>query len=234
MVHAAISAYVKTDNSRSVSQRASNAQDFSTMDEDLEYLKQLFRDIWKKERNKLRQQAALTLNRNDEMLYGKKGLQMLENYYRSTFSSKPYETEKYLDAPLGTDISFVGRVDRIEKNADGFRIVDFKTGKFSERYVDFLQLNTYSWLAYNYGLRVDSTLFYYLEENEIVQREFSDDVCAQTEATLKQKCCAVLEAVHANRFSKRNGPLCRYCDYTDLCRGTEEKTNAYTFSVPIG
>jgi CRISPR/Cas system-associated exonuclease Cas4 (RecB family) len=72
-------------------------------------------------------------------------------------------------------------------------------------------------LAYQYGLKVDSTLFYFLEDDELVERPFSHEQNQRTEAALKEKCQTVLLAAQNNAFPKKKGPLCAYCDYQDLC-----------------
>ncbi|HNW47443.1 MAG TPA: PD-(D/E)XK nuclease family protein [Thermotogota bacterium] len=216
IVHDTIAAYEKALQRKSSGQIVAGVM-FSTENEDLEWLHQTFRQKWMAERNKCRQQGLLEMSRSEEAIYGIRGLRMLENFYKSPFASCPYETERFLDVPLGEDLIFVGRIDRIEKRQTGFRIVDFKTGKFSERFIDFLQLHTYSWLAYQYGLKVDSTLFYFLEDDELVERPFSHEQNQRTEAALKEKCQTVLLAAQNNAFPKKKGPLCAYCDYQDLC-----------------
>lgn len=216
MVHETIAAYVKSENRRLSGDRTIGAG-FSTETDDREWLMQTFRQKWMLERNKYRRQGLLDMNRDEEKTCGLRGLKMLGNFHKSAFSTKPYETEKYLDVPLGDDILFVGRIDRIEKRPTGFRIVDFKTGKYSERFLDFLQLHTYSWLANKYGLNVESTLFYFLEEDELVERPFSPDQNRTTEEALVEKCRTVLLAAQNNAFPKKKSSLCDYCDYRDLC-----------------
>jgi len=216
IVHETIAAYVKAEHRRLSGDRTVGAM-FSTEADDREWLMQAFKQKWMSERNKYRRQGLLEMNLIEEKTCGLRGLKMLGNFHKSAFSTRPYETEKYLDVPLSEDILFVGRIDRIEKRPTGFRIVDFKTGKYSERFIDFLQLHTYSWLANKYGLKVESTLFYFLGEDELVERPFSPDQNLTTEAALVEKCRSILLASQNNAFPKKKGPLCGFCDYRDLC-----------------
>lgn len=197
---------------------------FSTLRKDSDTLQDLFtifRDIWKVERNKLRYQGALQMDVSVEKLMGQKGLAMLENFYRSAFSTKPHESEKYMNTLLTPEIQFVGRIDRIETRAEnGFRIIDFKTGKYSERFVDFLQLNTYAWLASKNKMKVQSSVFYFLEENEKVEKAFTEEVSRQTETELIKKSDLLMKAAEKAAFPRKIGPLCPYCDYDSYCRKT--------------
>jgi len=183
----------------------------------LDLLYALFRSDWKESRNIYRAQKALDMDLNTEKQFGKRGLEMLNNFYESNFNSTPHASEQFVKAIVNEEIVFVGRIDRIELFGNGFRVVDYKTGKFSPMFIDFLQLNTYAWVMNKFGMKTFSSVFYYLEEDKTVEREFDDEVLKNTEEELLKKMNYMLEYFKTGEFLPKPSKLCGWCDYTDIC-----------------
>ncbi len=183
----------------------------------LELLKSIFRDEWKNSRNMYRAQKALEMDIDTEKQFGKKGLEMLGNFYNSNFNSTPHASEQFVKAIIDDEVTFVGRIDRIELFGNGFRVVDYKTGKFSPMFVDFLQLNTYAWVMNKFGMKTFSSVFYYLEENQTIEREFDDEKLVETERELLNRIKFMLEYFKSGEFKPKPSKLCAWCDYTDMC-----------------
>ena len=195
--------------------------DFSHEKRDLNLLKNLFRREWKLERNKLREEGDFEMDKTTEIEYGKRGLIMLENFFSSEMLSEPVQREQFVEASLNEDIQFLGRIDRLDKcihdGKEGFKVVDYKTGKLNERYVDFIQLFTYAWLMNEQGFKIYSSTFYYLEPNRTIEKTLSQEVFEQTQNTLIERCKPIFMALEDDDFKPEKSALCPYCDYISMC-----------------
>jgi putative RecB family exonuclease len=194
---------------------------FSEDRRSLSILKNLFRSEWKMERNKLREQGNLDMDKETEIEHGKRGLIMLENFYSSSLNYEPVEREEFVEAELKDGMPFLGRIDRLDKvridGREGFKVVDYKTGKLSERFIDFIQLFTYAWLMNEQGHRVIFSAFYYLEQNKLIEKPLNDTIYEQTRNKLIEKCLPVYEALETDTFEPKESALCPYCDYVRMC-----------------
>jgi len=197
-------------------------------------LQKIFREEWKKERNKLRKSGELEIDKKTEAEYGRRGLVMLENFYKSSMNADPDQREEFAEAelkpPAGKgqeSIPFLGRVDRFDKvvvnGTEGFRVVDYKTGKFNERYLDFIQLFSYAWLMSTQGFKVLSAAYYYLEPDRIVEKRVSEEVFVKTQKNLLERSLPVYKALETGEFAPTPSKLCPWCDFQKLCPAMEGK-----------
>jgi len=195
--------------------------DFSTEKRDLKLLKNLFRMEWKMERNKLREEGDFEMDKATEIEHGKRGLMMLDNFYNSELMSEPIQREQFVEASLNDEIQFLGRIDRLDKcihnGKEGFKVIDYKTGKLVERYVDFIQLFTYAWLMNEQGYKIYSSTFFYLEPNRIIEKSLNEQIFDQTRNTLIERCMPIYEALEGDDFEPKKSALCPYCDYISMC-----------------
>jgi len=194
---------------------------FSEDRRSLTILKNLFRSEWKTERNKLREQGSLEMDKETEVEHGKRGLIMLENFYSSSLNFEPVQREEFIEADLKDDMPFLGRIDRLDKvridGVEGYKVVDYKTGKLSERFIDFIQLFTYAWLMNEQGHKVIASSFYYLEQNKLIEKPLTEEIYEQTRNKLIEKCIPVYEALETDTFDPKESALCPYCDYIRMC-----------------
>lgn len=195
--------------------------DFSPEKRNLKLLKNLFRREWKIERNKLRKEGDFEMDKVTEIEHGKRGLLMLENFFSSELMTEPVQREQFVEASLDDEIQFLGRIDRLDKcvnnGNEGFKVIDYKTGKLNERYVDFIQLFTYAWLMNEQGYKIYSSTFFYLEPNQMIEKSLSDEVFEQTRNTLIERCKPIFMALEEDHFEPRKSALCSYCDYVAMC-----------------
>jgi|SRR6056297_1038195 len=195
--------------------------DFSSEKRNLKLLKNLFRREWKIERNKLRDEGDFEMDKVTEIEHGKRGLMMLENFFGSELMSEPVQREQFVEAKLDEEIQFLGRIDRLDKcmndGKEGFKVVDYKTGKLNERYLDFIQLFTYAWLMNEQGYKIFSSTFFYLEPNRVIEKTLSDEVFEQTKNTLIERSKPIISALEEDDFEPQKSALCPYCDYTAMC-----------------
>ncbi len=195
--------------------------DFGPDKRSLKILKNLFRREWKITRNKLREQGDFEMDQKTEIEHGKRGLLMLENFFESELNSEPEQREQFVEASLTDEIQFLGRIDRLDKvlhdGKEGFRVVDYKTGKLNERFLDFIQLFTYAWLMNEQGYKIYSSSFFYLESNKIVEKTLSEELFKQTREKLIERSLPVLKSLEEDDFKPKKTALCPYCDYMRMC-----------------
>jgi putative RecB family exonuclease len=189
---------------------------------DAQGLHDLFRQTWKEERAKYRAQNLYQLDRETERVHGIKGLEMLSQFFHSSHNTPPHESEKLVRFKIGEDILFTGKVDRLERISEGFRIVDYKTGKYTARFLDTLQLHTYAWLMVRSGYLIHSSAFLYLEEGNFVEEKVTDQIIEQTEQALREKIHALVTILESGSFPPKPSKLCGWCDYQDLCEEGEK------------
>jgi len=132
-----------------------------------------------------------------------------------------YRLEERVEQLMNNDITLVGRLDRIDMQAEQYSIVDYKTGATAQqRDIDLaenIQLTSYAMLMEN----IHSTLYLKLDKGEAKQTGIIES--AQLEK-LKQDSRQRLE--NSITEIKTGSPLtawgdaqsCSYCDMSGLCR----------------
>ena len=102
-------------------------------------LHDVLRGVWARERREPRN-AALFCSRDDEREWGLECLHLLDNYLRAEDPAalpggEPVAIEAWLSAEIAGSggelppLKVVGKVDRIDREAGGVAIVDYKTGR---------------------------------------------------------------------------------------------------------
>jgi DNA helicase-2/ATP-dependent DNA helicase PcrA len=151
--------------------------------------------------------------------YRRRGRLALADYHGKLTAAPP--------EPLALEQSFTlkfgpvvikGRIDRIDRLADGVRIIDYKTGKPKKAETlergDKEQLFLYQIAAKEVlGLEPKMLTYHYLEDNSEV------DFFATPEELnkLREEIVERVEKIRHSAFSATPGFHCRFCDFNDIC-----------------
>ena len=109
-----------------------------------------------------------------------------------------------------------GVIDRIDKAADGFKLVDYKTGQPKEKlsFEEKEQLLIYQLAAGElFKQPVKALAFYYLDNNSEV--EFLG--AANELLKVKAKIIQTIEQIKSGRFAAKPSQLCAWCDFRGIC-----------------
>lgn len=128
-----------------------------------EQLEKKFRNFWLKYSGK----RGGFSSREEEALFGKRGLKMLANFFKN--ADKLEKIIHHVDFPklnLFEEVMLMGNFDFVGETEEGsLHIVDFKTGAKDEK--DPIQLYIYAILAEaNFGKPVTSASFWYLDRDD--------------------------------------------------------------------
>ena len=158
-------------------------------------------------------------------LYEQQGIEQLRAFLDSIRSGSPpnvLHTEQSFEIKVG-DVTVVGRIDRIDSQADGtVSVIDYKTGKGrdQESADESLQLSLYAIAAAEkWGYKVGALVFHNLEDNVPVRttRNESDLLMA------RQKVLEAAEGIAAGDFKATPGLHCDFCAYRSLCPAKEKR-----------
>ncbi len=146
------------------------------------------------------------------------GIEMIERYYAQTekgfLSQSPLAVEQEFRLPIG-DTVIVGKIDKVEKEADGYVVTDYKTGsrKPDEWFLRRnLQFTAYYWackeLYGEYPVRVQ---WHHLRTGQILTSE-------RSEWDIEQLKRIVDAAVHMQdeqlRYRVYHEQVCGWCPYS--------------------
>jgi CRISPR/Cas system-associated exonuclease Cas4 (RecB family) len=179
-----------------------------------------FRNFWGKYRGKRGGFVSL----EDEASFGKRGLQMLENFLANAdVLGKSMPVASFPKFRIVDNLLLIGNMDYVESLPDGtLHIVDFKTGSKDED--SPLQLYIYAILAENYYHRkVTKVSFWYLDR-ESKPKEVVLEPLQPTVDWLVEKGVQLKQAITNNNWiCKRPDSPCRDCqDYTAVIEGKGE------------
>ncbi len=190
----------------------------------LDELIRKYKDLWPKFSGK----RGGFSSREEEGNFGKRGLAMLENFFKNwqILEKKALEITfpKY---NLLDNIVLIGNFDYIGEKEDGsLHVVDFKTGANDED--DPTQLYIYSILAeVNFGKPVSAAGFWYLDREDVPRDIVLDPLEPKLE-WLKEKASELKEAIKQGMWvcvknDASSGALCRDCkDYQAIIDGKGE------------
>lgn len=150
------------------------------------------------------------------------GKQLLENYYNknkdliSSGSLQHLALEKSFTIKID-DTEFTGRIDRIDKLADGsIEIVDYKTGNKKDQ-IDVdkdNQLSVYAIAAkeaFNYEPR--KLTLYFVQADTKVTTSRAPEQLLDTKVKIKD----TVTRIKGGDFSAKPGRHCEWCDFREVC-----------------
>ncbi|MBK5230447.1 MAG: PD-(D/E)XK nuclease family protein, partial [Thermoleophilia bacterium] len=142
------------------------------------------------------------------------------------FSLKLPPSPAMTDTPVGgkrlTGIQINGKIDRIDRDDDGTRLIDYKTGKRrtpGELRTD-IQLALYRLAASEVlGIEASSLIYYYLEhDNPAVAAEAGDERIAEVRETINQVADSIVRLEFDPTPSYQ---ICQDCAFKRVCPATE-------------
>jgi len=152
-------------------------------------------------------------------LYEKQGITQLKDFFAAAQTSSPPDvlhTEEWFEINLG-DTRLTGRIDRIDRAADGrVIVVDYKTGKArdQEDADASLQLSIYAMaVREKWGYDVHSLVFHNLEGNVSVSTMRSDLELQ----VARERVAAAAEKIAAGDFKPIVDFHCSFCSFRTLC-----------------
>ena len=116
-------------------------------------------------------------------------------------------------------IRLQGRPDRVEKDANGYILVDYKSGKrikhIANDPVSCFQALMYMWLLRSQGVNASEAQFRYPAANSVVRCEWNDDMEAELNARLEEFVAAVRGGIFPEGTDEHNNGYspCTYCEY---------------------
>lgn len=186
----------------------------------LSTLEDLLREKWRRYRKGFN-------DRKDEKKWGEKALNQLRWFAKNQdISVIPFMVEDYHSAELTPTILLKGKIDRVDKEADGgLHIIDYKTGKMPAE-INKTQLHIYALiLSKKQDLPLKKASYFYLDAGKLRTIDL-------TAADLAQATSYVIELVDKIRkeeeYAATPNIYCWNCDFLDICPSKEE---AAKFSV---
>jgi len=181
-------------------------------------LERIFETIW----NLTSGEKGGFLSKEQEESYKSRGKAMIERFCQNKhfWQKEPVKIPGFLKRDLGEDLILVGKLDWIEKDGDGYKIVDFKTGKNEER-EDSWQMPIYALLASHILKTTKITAcWWYLDKDEDLTACVLPDL-EKSLAAIKQKGEIIKLARQTNSFRCQSGKeSCWACrDYLAIYQG---------------
>ena len=177
-------------------------------------LEALLREKWRRNRKGFN-------NRNDEKKWGEKAVNQLRWFAQNhDIMATPFLVEDYHSVELTSTIKLKGRIDRVDKEADGsLHIIDYKTGKMPAE-IDRIQLHIYALiLSKKQDLPLKKVSYLYLEAGELRTVEL-------TAADLAYATSYVIDMVDKIRmeteYPATPNNYCGNCDFLEICPKKEE------------
>lgn len=151
-----------------------------------------------------------------EKEFGERALRYLRWFYdNEDVRAQPCMLEAKHQAVLTPDLTLVGKVDRVDRCEDGsFHIIDYKTGRTASG-GDHLQLMAYAvLLGKKFRAPISRVSYLFLNGLGWQSVEPTDVQLREAEGRL---CAARDEIIAEQEFAPTPGPLCSWCDFTEIC-----------------
>jgi len=128
-------------------------------------------------------------------------------------------TEQDVRVEIG-EVPFRGIIDRVDVEAGGLIIVDYKSGaaprpRFADARLHQVLLYAAA-LANLSGIRPAKARLLYLSQR-IIEVDVTDDNLAEVTATLQETWRALGQSCADNAFEAQTGPLCAWCPFVAHC-----------------
>lgn len=158
-----------------------------------------------------------------EMRMKKEGAAMLKKFLNTfhTQNIKIVGLEKFFKIKIESDISVVGKIDRIDDlGKEGIEIIDYKTGKRPDDKTlkKNFQLAIYALAATEPGLykkKIDEVnlTFYYLQNMDRVSlKKTAEDI-----TKVKKDIIEKVAHIRTSQFEPHVGPWCDFCPFRIIC-----------------
>lgn len=174
-----------------------------------EALEKILRKRWRENRQGFSSSA-------EERDYGTRALQMLKLYvYKNDMNVTPVMLEDYYDTDIRNDVAVVGRIDRVDQEAEGLHVIDYKTGQFKADEVSDDQLLIYAMIVRaNQPIPVYKASYLYLATNQWYTIDVADDLYEPVTAALLEK----VDLIKADtQYYPRVSQRCQHCDFITIC-----------------
>ena len=153
-------------------------------------------------------------------LYEKEGPEQLRAFLGSA-AAQPHGQIAMLEHTFACEVAgsrVIGRIDRVDEDADGYVIVDYKTGnpKSQNTADDSVQLSVYA-LAMSSKKPVKMLILQNLADNSSVITTRSAEELRNTEA----KIADVAAGIAAGKFEAKPDRHCGWCAYRTICPAQE-------------
>jgi len=166
-------------------------------------------------------------NRADEKRWGEKALAELSRFLsEQDVAVHPLMLEAWVEAEITPGLILHGRVDRVDREADGsLHIIDYKTGNMP-RQTDWLQLYLYALiLSRRLPYPVTKISFHYLSSGISQTAELNTD---QLEQAAWDLLVIAGEIGREKAYRPTPGQACGRCDFVPICAA---KQAGYEVSV---
>lgn len=129
--------------------------------------------------------------------------------------------EQKRDIELNNGITLSGRLDRVDKNQDGYSIIDYKTGNTAKQQdielAENIQLTSYAMLL----PEVDNTLYLKLDNGKVavaglLEQEQLQQLTEDTTQRLNNDIEQIRQGAALPAWGDASS--CAYCDMAGLCR----------------
>jgi putative RecB family exonuclease len=177
-------------------------------------LEALLREKWRRNRKGF-------TDREDEKSWGEKAINQLRWFVQNhDIMVTPFLIEDYHSVELTSTIILKGRIDRVDKEADGsLHIIDYKTGKMPAE-IDRTQLHIYALiLSKKQDLPLKKASYLYLDPGELRTIELAA-------VDLAQAASYIIDMVDKIRMEREYpatpNNYCGNCDFLEICPKKEE------------
>jgi len=178
-----------------------------------EKLEDILRKVWKKNRLGFK-------DKEEERKYGLAAIEMLKKFYQlEDIKEQPIELEKMHKLLIDKEIVLQGKIDRIDKEGDKIKIIDYKTGTEREE-GDTLQLIIYSIIASKkLDKKVGQASYLYLKSGNKKTIEPSEKDLENGILEIK----GIVDMINKEEdFEPNINKFCSWCEYLSICPYKEE------------
>lgn len=157
-------------------------------------------------------------SKEEEADWKSQALSVLGKFYKTADTkAKPLYLEDFFHISIVDNI-LAGRIDRIDKTADGYEIIDYKTNRTlpsAENLEDDLQLAIYQLAcAKKYKIIANKLSFYFLNFDQKMTLTRNEADISKTE----KKILSLSDTIRADKeFKPTPNPFCNWCDYNVIC-----------------